>query len=193
MIVAEISMSLDGFVTGPDPGPEHGLGLGGEPVHAWVFEGDQTDQAVLAGLAASTGAVVMGRRTFDIVDGPHGWSEDGGYAPGTSARPPVFVVSHRAPDSVRLRDVSFVTDGLAAAISRARAAAGEANVSVMGGADVVRQAVRLALADELRIHLSPVLLGSGTPLFDGGEFRQLTQERVQVSAQATHLTYRLTA
>src|ERR1700722_13202801 len=131
-IVAEISMSLDGFVTGLDAGPEHGLGLGGEPVHAWVFEGDETDQAVLAGLAEGTGAVVMGRRTFDVVDGPRGWSDDGGYAPGTSVRPPVFVVTHAEPDAVRLRDVTFVTDGLASAIGQARAAAGDKNVSVMG-------------------------------------------------------------
>ena len=189
--VAEISMSLDGFVTGPDPGPEQGLGRGGEPIHAWVFEGDETDQKVLAGAAASVGAVVMGRRTFDNVDGPRGWQAGEGYAPGHQPSPPIFVVTHRAPATVRLPRVSFVTDGPAAAISRAVTAADGKDVSVMGGADVVRQAVRLGLADELRIHLSPVLLGEGTRLFGGGELQLLRQDRVQVSAQAIHITYRL--
>jgi dihydrofolate reductase len=195
-IMADISMSLDGFVTGPDPDLEHGLGHGGEPLHTWVFcEGDPVDAAVLTESTALTGAVVMGRRTFDFVDGPNGWGDDVGYAPGReSFAPPVFVVTHAAPESVRLsRQFSFVTDGLAAAISEAQAAADGKNVAVMGGADVVRQAVRQRLADELRIHLAPVLLGSGTRLFDGGELQELEQIRVQASSRATHLSYRLGA
>jgi dihydrofolate reductase len=192
--VADISMSLDGFVTGPDPGLQHGLGKGGEPLHYWVFcENDAVDAAVLTEGTALTGAVVMGRRTFDIVDGPNGWDEEVGYVPGSpSFRPPVFVVTHAAPRSVRLSgQFSFVTDGPQAAIGLAQAAADSKNVAIMGGADIIRQALRQRLADELRIHLAPVLLGSGTRLFDGGELQELVQERVHVSARATHLTYRL--
>ena len=194
-VVADISMSLDGFVTGPDPGPEQGLGRGGEPLHIWAVESkDPVDAEILRDAVDATGAVVMGRRLFDIVDGPHGWSDEMGYGAGLVGTPPFFVVTHSAPDSVRLAlPFAFVTDGLESAISQARAAAGDNDVVVMGGADVVRQCVDQGLADELRIHLSPIVLGAGTPLFSGSRRRQLVQRSVRVSATATHLTYELTA
>ncbi len=194
-IVADITVSLDGFVTGPDPDLEHGLGRGGEPLHYWAFAADDDiDAAVLTDSTAQTGAVVMGRRTFDFVDGPNGWSEAEGYVPGKSFRPPVFVVTHSVPQNRRLTtQFTFVTDGLDAAISAARAAAGDQNVAVMGGAAVVRQAVRQRLVGRLRLHIAPVLLGSGTRLFDGGPPQELIQERVQASTHATHVTYRVAA
>jgi dihydrofolate reductase len=192
-IVADITMSLDGFVTGPNAGPDHGLGIGGEPLHAWVTESDnEIDAQVLREAVEATGAVVLGRRLFDVVDGPNGWNEDMGYGAGYAATPPMFVVTHRAPDSVRLASqFSFVTDGLEAAIDQARAAARDKNVVVMGGGHVIRQSVESRLIDELRLHLSPLVLGSGTPLFDGGQPTQFIQESVRVSPFATHLTYRL--
>jgi dihydrofolate reductase len=193
-IMADISMSLDGFVTGPDPDLEHGLGRGGEALHYWAFcEDDPVDAAVLTESTARTGAVVMGRRTFNFVDGPTGWGEEVGYVAGReSFRPPVFVVTHEAPRSVRLTaQFSFVTDGLAAAVRLAQEAADGKNVAVMGGADIVRQAVTQRIADELRIHLAPVLLGSGTRLFDGGELQELEQAGARVSSRAVHLSYRL--
>jgi dihydrofolate reductase len=194
-IVADITMSLDGFVTGPDPDLEHGLGRGGEPLHHWAFAADDdVDATVLAESTAPTGAVVMGRRTFDFVDGPNGWSDAEGYVPGKPFRPPVFVVTHSVPRNPRLTtQFTFVTDGLAAAISAARTAAGDKNVAVMGGGDVVRQAVRQRLVTQLRLHIAPVLLGSGTRLFEGGPPQELIQDRVQASAHATHVTYRVTA
>jgi dihydrofolate reductase len=193
MIVADITMSLDGYVTGPEPGPGQGLGRGGKPIHAWAFDGSsEVDARVLREAVESTGAVVMGRRTFEVVDAPDGWSEDVGYGAGHAAAPPVFVVTHRVPDSVRLTSrFSFVTDGLEAALECARGASGEKDVVVMGGGDVVRQSVSVGLVDELRIHLVPIILGAGTPLFDDGETRQLIQHSVQVSPLATHLAYRL--
>jgi dihydrofolate reductase len=194
-IVADITVSLDGFVTGPGPDLEHGLGRGGEPLHYWAFAADDdVDAAVLTESTAPTGAVVMGRRTFDFVDGPNGWSEAAGYAPGRAFRPPVFVVTHSVPEHRRLTtQFTFVTDGLAAAISAARAVAGDKNVAVMGGADVVRQSVRQGLADRLRLHIAPLLLGSGTRLFEGGPPQELIQEGVQASAHAVHVTYRIAA
>jgi dihydrofolate reductase len=194
-IVADITVSLDGFVTGPEPDLAHGLGRGGEPLHHWAFAADdEVDAAVLTESTAPTGAVVMGRRTFNFVDGPNGWSEAEGYVPGKPFRPPVFVVTHSVPPSRRLTtQFTFVTDGLVAAIDAARAAAGDKNVAVMGGADVVRQAVRQRLVGRLRLHIAPVLLGSGTRLFDGGPPQELTQERVQASTHATHVTYRVRA
>jgi dihydrofolate reductase len=192
-IVADISMSLDGFVTGPDPDIEHGLGRGGEPLHAWAIEStSEVDAEVLRDGVEATGAVVLGRRLFDIVDGPNGWSEDMGYGARHAGTPPMFVVTHTAPDSVRLASLfSFVTDGLEAAISHARAAASGKNVVVMGGAAVVRQSVEQRLVDELQIHLSPIVLGAGTRLFEGGHATPLIQQAVRVSPFATHLVYRL--
>ncbi|HYU39481.1 MAG TPA: dihydrofolate reductase family protein [Acidimicrobiia bacterium] len=194
-IVADISMSLDGFVTGPEPDLEHGLGRGGEPLHLWAIESrHEVDVDALRKSVEATGAVVMGRRLFDIVDGPHGWNDEMGYGARMAATPPMFVVTHRAPDSVRLSSLfAFVTDGLASAITEARVAAEGKDVVVMGGADVVRQSVEEGLVDELWIHLAPVLLGAGTPLFKGGVSRSLVQRSVRVSPYATHLTYSLNA
>ncbi|MEA2432580.1 MAG: hypothetical protein QOG54_37 [Actinomycetota bacterium] len=192
-VVADISMSLDGYVTGPDPGPQNGLGTGGEPLHTWAIDSDdEVDKQVLSEAVETTGAVVMGRRLFDIVDGPHGWNDEMGYGAGLAASPPFFVVTHSAPEKIRLElQFTFVTDGLASAISQARAAAGSKKVSVMGGGDVIRQSVDEGLIDELRIHLSPVVLGSGTPLFMENQWRKLVQRSVRVSSTATHLVYGL--
>jgi len=191
-VIADISMSLDGFVTGPDPDVEHGLGHGGEPLHTWAIDSDdEVDAKVLADATGLSGAVVMGRRLFDTIDRPKGWNDEMGYGAGLAATPPFFVVTHSKPEAVRLDlDFTFVTDGLESAIAQARAAAGDKDVVVMGGGDVVRQCVETGLADELRIHLSPIVLGAGTPLFgDGGVRRELVQRSVLVSSTATHLTY----
>src|SRR5436190_4115097 len=104
----------------------------------------------------------------------------------------MFVVTHRIPESVRrASQCRFVTDGLEAALDQARVAAREKNVVVMGGGHVVRQCVEARLIDALQLHLAPIVLGAGTPLFDGGQPTQFTQESVRVSPFATHLTYRL--
>jgi dihydrofolate reductase len=192
-VIADISMSLDGLVTGPDPDIEYGLGRGGEALHAWALESSsEVDAEVLREAVEATGAVVMGRRLFDFVDGPHGWSDDLGYGARHAAAPPVFVVTHRAPGAVRLGPRFSFTADIESAIRQARVAAGPKDVFVMGGGDVVRQSVRLGLADELRIHLAPVILGAGTPLFPGGSPCRLIQRSVRVSSTATHLTYELT-
>jgi dihydrofolate reductase len=192
-VIADISMSLDGFVTGPDPDLAHGLGVGGEPLHFWAMKSsDEVNAQILREATGATGAVIMGRRLFDFVDGPNGWNDELGYGADLAATPPFFVVTHSVPASVRLSlGFTFVTDGLESAIGQARAAAGAKDVFVMGGGDVVRQCVDGGLADELRIHLAPVLLGSGTPLFDGAVHRQLVQKSVRSASTATHLTYGL--
>lgn len=191
-VVADISMSVDGFVTGPDPGPESGLGTGGEGLHTWAFSTDPVDREVLASATDATGVVVMGRRLFDVVDGPQGWSDEVSYGADLAAVPPVLVVTRRPPTEVRLGDrFTFVVDGVRSAIDKARSMAEERDVVVMGGAEVIRGALDAGLVDELRLHLSPVLLGAGTPLFAGGTSpRALRQVHVRVSAHATHLTYR---
>jgi dihydrofolate reductase len=191
-VIADISVSLDGFVTGPDPGPGRGLGVGGEGLHTWAFSGDPVDQAVLAEGTGATGVVVMGRALFDIIDAPDGWNDELGYGAGQVAEPPVLVVTRNPPDEVRLADrVTFVVDGIRSAIAKAAAMAEERAVVVMGGGTTVRGAIEAGLVDELRLHLAPVVLGSGTPLFDGSAPRTLRQIHVRASGHATHLTYRL--
>jgi dihydrofolate reductase len=193
-VIADITMSIDGFVTGPDPDLDHGLGHGGEPLHVWAFSDDEVDAHVLEESTERSGAVVMGRRLFDIVDGPHGWNDEVGYGAKHAGTPPFFVVTHSKPESIRLAlDFTFVTDGLASAIRLAQAAAGAKDVVVMGGGDVVRQCVDDGLADELVLHLAPIVLGAGTPLFAGAARRELQQREVRVSPYATHLTYDVVA
>jgi dihydrofolate reductase len=190
-VVADISMSLDGFVTGPDPDLDHGLGHGGEPLHTWVMDSDdEIDAAVLRDATDASGAVVMGRRLFDIIDGPKGWNDEMGYGATHAAQPPFFVVTHSAPAHVRLDlDFTFVTDGVESAVTRARDAAGTKDVAVMGGGDIVRQCLDAGVLDELRIHLAPIVLGTGTPLFAGAARHEMVQRSVLVSRTATHLTY----
>ena len=148
------------------------------------------DQTILREATQQTGAVVMGRRLFDIVDGPHGWSDDMGYGAGEVGTPPFFVVTHTAPSHVRLNlDFTFVVEGLASAIAQAKAAAGESHVVVMGGGEVVRTCLDQGHLDELRLHVAPIVLGAGTPLFQGAARRELVQRDVQDSPHAIHITY----
>lgn len=190
-VIADISVSLDGFVTGPDPGPDQGLGAGGEALHTWAVDSDDpVDAEVLRQGTEQSGAVIMGRRLFDQIDAPGGWNDEMGYGADQVGTPPFFVVTHAPPALVRLDlDFTFVTDGVEAAVTQARAAAGEKDVVVMGGGDVIAQCVSGRLLDELRIHLSPVVLGGGTPLFRQGEQCQLVQQSARPSSTATHLTY----
>jgi dihydrofolate reductase len=191
-VVCDISVSLDGFVTGPAPDHEHRLGAGGEALHTWAVDPDQVDRAVLEETVAATGVVIMGRRLFDIVDAPDGWSDTMGYGAGLAAEPPVLVVTRVPPERVRLADrFTFVVDGIRSAVAKAMAMAEDRDVVVMGGGDTIRRAIEAGVADELRLHLAPVLLGGGLPLFAGATPRPLRQTHVRASAHATHLTYRI--
>jgi len=197
-VIADISMSLDGFVAGVGVDLEHGLGIGGEGIHDWVLQRPRSDadQAVLDRGFEETGAVVMGRRLFDIVDGPHGWDDEVGYGhdQDQSVAPPCFVVTHNPPAHWRLgARFRFVTDGVVAAVDRARTAAGAKNVVIMGGAHVINQCLTNGLVEELRLHLSPLLMGGGARLFDGVRPTALRQREVIVSPRATHATYDVVA
>lgn len=191
-VIADITVSLDGYVTAPGAGPDFGLGIGGEPLHNWVFKGDDVDAAVLEEATNRGGAVVMGRNLFDVIDGPHGWNNEMGYGARHAAQPPFFVVTHRGPPpSQRLTlDFTFV-DKPAIAVERARLAAGERDVVVMGGGSVIRQCVLDGLVDELLLHISPIVFGGGTPLFTEGDRVELTQVDARPSSTALHVTYRV--
>lgn len=202
-VMVDISMSLDGFVTAADPGRDRGLGEGGEVLHTWAMgEHTEQDAEILAETFDRTGAVIMGRRTYDIVDGPNGWGEERSYGGrrDIAGAPPVFVVTHAAPEpaDVRLKDrFVFVTDGLDSALTQARAAAEDKDVVIMGGGATASAFLRAGLVDVLRIHVAPVVLGAGTPLFPSAgnghrEQRVLLELTGSVAtAAAQHLTYRV--
>ncbi|WP_431278986.1 dihydrofolate reductase family protein [Leifsonia poae] len=200
-VIADITVSLDGFVTGPNAGPTNGLGDGGEPLHTWVFDDDPVNRQLLSDGTARSGAVIMGRNLFDVVEGPEGWSDDIGYGAAEVGKPPFIVVTSSEPESVRLTnlDWTFVTTGLQDAIAVARRRAEEVSaargadldVVLMGGGELVGSAVMAGLVDMLSLHLSPMVLGSGTPLFTGGSPRTFVQRTVIVTPTATHLTYDL--
>lgn len=198
-LVADITMSLDGFVTGPDDAPGRGLGERGEALHNWVMGGpwhydDETrrfapvdvDRGVLQEAMGSIGAGIIGRRMFDVTGG---W---GGNPPGgPDAR--YFVLTHSVPSEWAEREspFTFVTDGIGSALEQARAVAGDKDVGIGGGASVIQQYLAAGLVDELRLHLAPVLLGAGKRLFDhlGDQTIELQRTRVIESPYATHLFY----
>ena len=195
-VAVDITMSLDGYVTAPGADLEHGLGVGGEALHAWVFSQTPREQAILATTFKRTGAVVMGRRLFDTVDGPHGWSDEVGYGARQyqSAAPPVFVLTHEAPEKVRLAgSFRFVTDGPASAIRQAKAAAGGKDVVIMGGGSTCYEFLQAGLVDVMTMHVAPLILGGGTPLFPGDATARLELLESEMTACAQHLTYRVLA
>lgn len=193
-VLAGITTSLDGYVAGPDDGPGKGLGEGGERLHSWVFGGPWTyaggpkgeatgeDAAYLEEAMARVGAVVSGRWTYEAAD--H-WGEENPWGL------PVFIVTHRPEEEPPGGAFTFV-DGVEAAVERAREAAGDKDVHVMGGADVIRQALAAGLVDELTLILAPVVLGGGKRLFDGFD-RSLELEHtgLRQSQRATFVTYRV--
>jgi dihydrofolate reductase len=188
-VVFDISMSLDGFMTGAKQRPEEPLGDGGEQLHQWASSDDPRDREVLTGGGATLGAVICGRRTYD--DSQPWWGADG---PTGSDRVPVFVLSHDVPTEVPDGGVyTFVTGGVERTLQQARAVAGDKGVTVMGGADTGQQFLRAGLVDELSIHLVPVLFGSGTRMFEhlGDQHIQLDPAEVIQTAAATHLRYRV--
>jgi dihydrofolate reductase len=184
-VIADITMSLDGYVTGPSGDVDE--------LHAWVTDQDPVDTEILERATAETGAVVMGRRLFDIVDGPNGWTRDMGYGAQQAGTPPFFVVTHSAPQHVRLHwelgmRFTFVDD-LTTALDQARTAATDGHVVIMGGGDIIGQTIEQGLVDELHLHLAPILLGRGTPLFRAGTHQRYGQRDVRPSSNAVHLTY----
>jgi dihydrofolate reductase len=188
-VIFDISMSLDGFVTASNVRPEESLGDGGQRLHEWAFGEDERNRELLAEAASFLGAVIAGRRTYDL--SVPWWGADG---PAGSARVPVFVVTHAEPeDAPEGGTCTFVTDGIESALEQVKAAAGDKMVAVMGGADIGQQYIRVGLVDEISIHLVPVLFGGGTRMFEhlGGEHIQLESAGVIETPEATHLRFRV--
>ncbi|AXB48497.1 DNA-binding protein [Amycolatopsis albispora] len=195
-VVVDISMSLDGYVAGPDANEQQGLGVGGDDLHLWAMgeRANERDKEVLDASYHRSGAVIMGRRLFDIIDGPQGWNDEVGYGAerDQSDLPPIFVLSHSVPEKVRLsRNFVFVADGLESALEQAHAAAGGKDVVIMGGGETCGAFLRAGLVDELVLHLAPVVLGGGTRLFEPGAPIRLDRVGSVSTPAAEHLTYRV--
>ncbi|HKI28697.1 MAG TPA: dihydrofolate reductase family protein [Actinomycetota bacterium] len=180
-VIYDKSASLDGFIAGANMRLEAGLGDDGERLHDWAFR-DEAGKEMLEGEIARLGAVICGRRTYDM--SIQYWDADG---PTGSARVPLFVLSHGVPDGVPEGGVYTFVDDLDKALAMARETAGARNVSVMG-ADVGRQLINAGAIDEISIHVVPVLFGSGTPLFGEGVDEHITLEFVGVSEARTPRT-----
>jgi dihydrofolate reductase len=197
-IKVDMSISVDGFIAGPNEGPGQELGEGGMQLHEWVFnqaswrarhglEGGETgaDSEIAEESFRTVGAVVMGRRMFDLGEEP--WGEEPPFDV------PVFVVTHRPrkPVTRTATTFMFVTDGIDSALQQAGAAAGDKDISLAGGANLVQQCLRAGLIDEVQLHVAPVLLGDGKRLFDDLEQpAALELVRVADSPGVTHLKYR---
>jgi dihydrofolate reductase len=205
-----ISMSLDGFVAGPNQSPDNPIGEGGMALHEWVFglaawrqghglEGGEVNAStpVVEAVQANIGATVMGRNMFG--GGPGRWADepwDGWWGDDPPFHHAVFVLTNHARETL-VKDGGnsfvFVTDGIESALARARAAAGEQDVAVAGGASVARQYLKAGLLDELVLHVVPVLLGAGERLFDDVAGADLDLECTEAvhAPGVTHLTYRV--
>jgi dihydrofolate reductase len=209
-LVLDLSVSLDGFVAGPSPSLEQPLGEGGELLHEWVVRlrawrerhgrsggEDDRDGEIVEEYVDRTGAVIMGRRMFSGGEGP--WEDDpnadGWWGDEPPFRVPVFVLTHHARQPVEKQGgttFTFVTDGIESALEQARTAAGDRDVGLAGGAEVASGYLKAGLLDELQLHVVPVLLGAGVPLFGGlrpGPLR-LELTRVVEGSGVVHLRFR---
>ncbi len=187
LVICDMSVSLDGDVTGPNDSRDNPFGDGAGMLHDWMSSAaTDADRVLLEEMVDGCGAVVMGRRSFDKNEGDGGWGDG-----GPLGDVPCFVVTHSAPTERYPSVYTFVTDGVASAIEQARRVAGDKVVG-LHGATVMQQALPLGLVDEVRVHVVPVLLGGGTPLF-AGLAAAIRLERTSVSATpaATHAAYRV--
>ena len=188
-VVFSASVSLDGFSAGPDVGVGQPMGAGGERLHEWLFDGSadgRVDAEVAQERISATGAVVVGRRTFDV--GVEPWGD-------VPFPVPCFVLTHEAREQMVMDSgtFTFVTDGIRSALALARAAAGERDVLLMGGASIGQQFLDARLVDEIHMQLVPVLLGAGTRLFDHLGTDPIELERIGSieSPHVTHLRFRV--
>jgi dihydrofolate reductase len=212
-LILDISMSLDGFVAGPNPSLDDPLGENGERLHEWILvtrawreshglEGGEegVDSELTSELIGQAAATVMGRRMFSGGEGP--WEDDPNADAWWGDDPPfhhpVFVLTHHPREPVTKEGgttFTFVTDGIESALEQAKEAAGARDVRLGGGANVAQQYLNAGLLDELQLHVVPVLLGDGVRLFEdhlsGGAPAELELTRVQESPTGvTHLSYR---
>ncbi|HWE92254.1 MAG TPA: dihydrofolate reductase family protein [Pseudonocardiaceae bacterium] len=206
-VTCQISISLDGFVAGPNQTMDTPLGEGGLRLHDWVFKtaswraqhgqdgGERSaDSDVVDEVSRNVGAYIMGRKMFGGGDGPWDESWHGWWGENPPYHVPVFVLSHHPREPLPMAGgttFNVVTTGIESALEQARAAAGDKNVSIAGGASTVGQYLAAGLLDELYLHIVPVVLGAGERLLDGVGDPVLEPVRVVDSPAVTHIKYRV--
>jgi dihydrofolate reductase len=191
-VTCDLTISLDGYLAGPNQSMTEPLGENGERLHGWMFKDAENNAAELAGILAA-GAYIMGRNMFA---GPGAWDEEwrGWWGEEPPYRAPVFVLTHHPREPLEMQGgttFNFVTDGIESALSQARKAAGTKDVAIAGGAETVRQYLSAGLIDELRLHIAPILLGAGERLLDGVANVKLEPTEVSGTRLVTHVRYRV--
>lgn len=191
-VTCDLTISLDGFVAGPNQSLAEPLGEGGERLHRWMFEEPGPNAAALEGILEA-GAYIMGRNMFA---GPGVW--DGAWRGWWGEEPPyhapVFVLTCHPREPLEMQGgttFKFVTDGIESALAQAQTAAGSKDVAIAGGAQTVRQYLSAGLIDELRLHIAPIVLGAGERLLDGVADLQLEPTEVTGTGLVTHVRYRV--
>lgn len=186
-ILLNISMSLDGFITAGRQTAEEPLGENGQFVHEWWFQGGPDNDAYKQRIISGTGAVICGRKCYD--DSAPFWDENG---PSGPAQLPLFVVTHRPLLASHSTGIYHAATGIADAVAQARAVAGGKDVSLMGGADIFRQALTARFVDEIELHVVPVLFGAGTRLFEALPAQiKLEPTGIVDTPLARHIGYRV--
>ncbi|MFE7277687.1 dihydrofolate reductase family protein [Streptomyces sp. NPDC057623] len=197
-VICDITISADGYSAGLDQteerpfGEDGGDGSGGR-LHAWMFETPDENRAEIDQLAAAR-AFIMGRNMFGPVRGAWDRRWNGWWGDDPPFHAPVFVLTHHAREPQPMdggTTFHFVTDGIESALARARAAAGDGDVAVHGGASTVNQYLAAGLIDELRLHIAPLTLGAGTRVFEGVPPLRLEQVTSRSASLVTHVTYRV--
>jgi dihydrofolate reductase len=191
-VTVDLAVSLDGYVAGPNQTPDAPFGDGvGNSLHGWMLDEAAENAEELAALT-DAGAFIMGRNMFGPGRGEWDLSWTGWWGPEPPYHAPVFVLTHHEREPVEMAGGTtfhFVTTGITDALERARAAAGDRNVAIAGGAATVNQFLAAGLVDEVRLHVTPVVLGQGERLFDGVGRTELTQVGVRHTGTVTHLRY----
>jgi dihydrofolate reductase len=192
IVTCDLSVSADGYVAGPNQSFENPIGEGGMSLHEWHFDAEGVDKTIVEEWQSGVGAYIMGRNMFGHDRGEWDLDWSGWWGDEPPYGVPVFVLGHRPRASLPVGRTTFhfVTEGIDAALEQARAAAGEQNVAIAGGASTVNQYLSGGLVDQLHLHISPIVLGGpGERLFDGVPRTELEPVQVVGSPGVTHVKY----
>jgi dihydrofolate reductase len=187
LVIVDISISVDGFVTGRNISKEQPMGEAGELLHQWFFSPvTEKDKKIMAEVSENAGAVIIGRRMYDL-------AIDTAWDSANPFKSHAFVVTSRIAPEKRVEGFTFVNDGIHSTLIHAQAEAGEKHVWIVGGANIIQQYLEAAVVDELRLHTVPILLSEGTPLFRRSDAGQTRLEKLEVieSPAVIHTRYRI--
>jgi len=185
-LILDITQTLDGFIAGPGISNELPMGRGTQSIHDWIFGGStEADKKIFDELLASTGAVILGHRTYST-------AIDGAWGGASPFHGPAFVLCHKTA-SRAVTGFTYVIDGIGSALEKARAAAGDKDIWMMGGADAIRQYLAAGWVDEIQLHISPIVLSGGTRLFGAADTAPIRLEHTRTieTPAAIHIRYKV--